>query len=579
MKVGLFSRLINNNLLYSIKTYNNVQASVDKYASVFGKSAGEYLSKQLKKTNVGNNIFCIKEKKVSSDFVNSLLYPIKGLPVDLLESVLLKFKKKTPNSQIVTKLLDSNIIKQRKKARSNMSKNSAVSNCLESMSLSKDEIFTIGQNRLNPEISNYSSEQERAVSRLASGLVPAVFFANDAYNQSMMINNNRAEAKLEKKKRFKQEVSRISIMAYSQYVILGALSKFVNKSALASLAVTTGIVAGTEMLSRLIARKPVTFVKSKHKQEEHPLVDIANDESTIKHSSKILKYTAGLFGAGISAYLLKSTKTGKNITPVITKMYNKLVKKDIYISKKEFNSIINKLNNNGFDKLAEKYQEIASKQKSSKIFLGQKNRKGIYTIVDSVIMTPIRTVYDITTLPLKLLKKGKTSAIKEENENLLQGISYIKSIQNRTDFKEKLNKKILSSFDNKTKTNYSNHNLAKYSKVATSSASSYFIVADSYNMVMQKENNKENAKKTSKKVLLQRGVNIGLGAYILTILNNMFKIKYNKSLYCVALVSGLFGLLNEGLSRLAVGMPITEKNREEQLVHKQKYSKFINKLT
>ena len=224
-------------------------------------------------------------------------------------------------------------------------------------------------------------------------------------------------------------------------------------------------------------------------------------------------------------------------------------------------------------------QELASKQKSSKIFLGQKNRKGTYTIVDSVIMTPIRTVYDITTLPLKLLKKGKTSAIKEENENLLQGISYIKSIQNRTDFKEKLNKKILSSFDNKTKTNYSNHNLAKYSKVATSSASSYFIVADSYNMVMQKENNKENAKKTSKKVLLQRGVNIGLGAYILTILNNMFKIKYNKSLYCVALVSGLFGLLNEGLSRLAVGMPITEKNREEQLVHKQKYSKFINKLT
>ena len=98
-------------------------------------------------------------------------------------------------------------------------------------------------------------------------------------------------------------------------------------------------------------------------------------------------------------------------------------------------------------------------------------------------------------------------------------------------------------------------------------------------MVMQKENNKENAKKTYKKVLLQRGVNIGLGAYILTILNNMFKIKYNKSLYCVALVSGLFGLLNEGLSRLAVGMPITEKNREEQLVHKQKYSKFINKLT
>ena len=178
-----------------------------------------------------------------------------------------------------------------------------------------------------------------------------------------------------------------------------------------------------------------------------------------------------------------------------------------------------------------------------------------------------------------MFSKNKTPIVKQSEENLLQGISYIKSIQNRPDFKEKLNKKILSSFDNKTKTNYSNHNLAKYSKIATTSASSYFIVADSYNMVMQKENNKENAKKVSKKVLLQRGVNIGMGAYILTILNNMFKVKYNKSLYCVAMVSGLFGLLNEGLSRLVVGIPVTEKTREEQLKFKQGYSKVMNKFT
>lgn len=580
LRVGLISRLINSRLLYSTKVYNNLQTSVDKYTAVFGTSAGEYLGKQLKKINANNAGVAIKEKNVSLDLINSIVYPVRGLPIDLAESLLKKIQKKKPNSQFVSKLLDSNVIKQRKKARSMISKNSAVGNCLESMSLSEDEIFKIGQNRLNPVISNYSSEKERAVSRLASGLVPAVFFANDAYNQSMMINNNKVEAKQEKKKRFKQEVSRIGIMAYAQYVVLGALSKFVNKNALTSLAVTTGIVAGTEMLSRVIAGKPVTFVKSKQqKDEEHPLIDIANDKTTIKHSAKGLRLVFGLFTTGAAALLLKSSKTGKKLTPLLSKMYNKLVKKDVYITKKEFNSVIQKLNDNGFENLAEKYQSIASEQKTKKVFLGTQNRKGVYTIVDSVIMTPIRALYDISTMPFKLFSKNKKQIADKGEENLLQGISYIKSIQNRPDFKEKLNKKILSSFDNKTKTNYSNHNLAKYSKVATSSASSYFIVADSYNMVMQKENNKDNAKKVSKKVLLQRGVNIGMGAYILTILNNMFRVKYNKSLYCVALVSGVFGLLNEGLSRLAVGIPVTEKNREEQLKFKQKYTAFINKLT
>ena len=285
LRVGLLSRLVNSRLLYSTKMYTNVQSSVDKYTSVFGRSAGEYLGKQLKKINPNNREISIKEKKVSLDLINSVLYPVKDFPIDLAESLLKKIQKKKPDSITVSKLLNSNIIKQRRKARSIISKNSAVGNCLESMSLSENEIFKIGQNRLNPEISNYSSEKERAVSRLASGLVPAVFFANDAYNQSMMINNNKKEAKLEKKKRFKQEVSRIGIMAYAQYVVLGALSKFVNKNALTSLAVTTGIVAGTEMLSRVIAGKPVTFVKSKHQNRFH--------SENVKNAPRLCQSEAG----------------------------------------------------------------------------------------------------------------------------------------------------------------------------------------------------------------------------------------------------------------------------------------------
>ena len=268
LRIRLLSNYIKNNILYSTKTYSNVSQSVQRYSNVFGKSAGDYLSKQLNTFNESKKV-TIKQNAISKDLFNAILYPVKGLPVDLLESFLLRAKKRFPKSKTINKLLSSNLIKKRQQERKILSKKVAIGGCLDSMSMSDNDIFKIGQNRLNPIISNYSSDKERAVSRLASGLVPAVFFANDAYNQSMMINNNKQEAKLEKKRRFKQEVSRIGIMSYAQFVVLGALSKYVNKNAFASLATTTGIVVGTEMASRLIAHKPVIFIKGKNETKKH----------------------------------------------------------------------------------------------------------------------------------------------------------------------------------------------------------------------------------------------------------------------------------------------------------------------
>lgn len=579
VKVGSITRFIRNRM-YSTKTYTNVDASIKKYASVFGKSAGEYLGDQIRIVSNDKNELILKNKKIAMDLANSILYPINGLPIDLLESVLLYAKKVNPKSRKINNLLNTNLIKNRQKARSLTSKNSAVINCLDSMSLTEDALFKLGQNRLNPVISNYSSDKERAVNRLASGMVPAVFFATDAYNQSMMINNKKDEAKSEYKKRFKQEVTRIGIMAYAQFVVLGALSKYVNKSALASIATSTTIVAGTEMLSRLFAGKHITFIKNRKKDEEHPIVDIANDDSSIKHTSKILKYTTGFFVAGGVMAGLQATKTGKTLSKSIAKKYDNLIHKDIYINKEEFNSLMQKLNKNGFDKMAQRYEQIASKNNSDKIYLGRENRKILAPILDSIIMTPIKMAYNIATMPFKVLFNNKNKVVVNNiNENELQGLNYIRTIKNKKNFKKQLNDKILQSFDNKTKTNYSNHNLAKYSKVTTSAASTYFIVADSYNMVIEKENNKENAKKVSKKVLSQRIANIGLGAYILTVLNNIFKMQYNKSLYGVAFVAGAFGLINESLSRLVTGIPITKKNKDEQVKFKQKYNKLLNKTT
>ena len=480
LRIRLLSSYIKNNILYSTKTYSNVSQSVEKYSNVFGKSAGNYLLKQINSIDNHKNIK-IKQNTISKDLLNSILYPIKGLPIDLLESFLLKVKKVFPNSKRVNSILNSKLIKQHQKARSNYSKKVAIANCLEGMSLSNNDIFKVGQNRLNPIISTYSSDKERALSRLTSGILPAIFYANDAYNQSMMINNNKAEAKQEKKRRFKQEVARIGIMSYAQFVVLGALSKFVNKTPLASLATTTGIVIGTEMLSRVMTNKPVTFIKTNNttnnkNKEEHPIVDMANDGSTIKHSTKISKIVTLGFALGGAVVALKSTKLAKNIIPKIKNKYNNIVKKDIYMTRTDFNSVVKKLNDNGFDKLADKYVEVVNKQKGDKIYLGKDNKKYVHTIVDTVLMSPVKAAYSIITAPFKIFSnKNKIVQNKNEDYEILKGLAYIKSIQNRKDFSDKLNKKLLSSFDNKTKTGYSNHNLAKYSKILTSGASSYFI--------------------------------------------------------------------------------------------------------
>ena len=575
-KVTLFTKIMNNKLLYSTKTYGNLSNGVDKYSSVFGKSAGDYLLKEANTLKNKNNIIKIKEKNMSLNLINSALYPIKDLPIELFESFLLKLKKIAPKSNKINSLLNSKIIKQHKLKTSSQANESAISNCLQKMTLSDNEIFELGQHRLNPMVSNYSSEKERAVNRLSSGIVPAIFFANDAYNQSIMVNDNKSEAKIEKKSRFKQEVARIGIMAYAQYVILGACSKFVNKSPLASIMITTGIVGATEILSRILAKKPVTFAQPKSKDnEDHPIVDIANDKSTTKHYSKLLKITSSILALGAIATVAKKSPLAKKIMPQIKQSYNNLITKNSHLSKKEFETIMNKLEDSGFENMAKNYRNIASKQNSNNIYIGRQNKKILHPIIDSIIMPPLKGIYNLATLPFRAITKEKIIS-KPETKTGLESLSYIKSIMNRKDFSKKLNKKILSSFDTKTKATYSNHNVASYSKITTSAVSTYFITADSYNMVTKNENNKEKAKNISKHVLLQRGVNIGLGAYIMTALTNTFKIKYNRSLYGVAMIAGAFGLLNEGISRALVGIPLTEKTKEEQIKLKKNHKSIFS---
>ena len=119
-------------------------------------------------------------------------------------------------------------------------------------------IFQRSMKPFDTKVGNYDTKHERALNRLVSGLPPAIFLANDAYNLSRMLDDNPKEAKKEKRTRFKQETSRILTSGYLTLITMGALSKLINNSKVGIMAMTGATVLVTEMYSRLRNGKYIT---------------------------------------------------------------------------------------------------------------------------------------------------------------------------------------------------------------------------------------------------------------------------------------------------------------------------------
>lgn len=131
------------------------------------------------------------------------------------------------------------------------------------------KIFQAELKQFDPKSGNYDTKHERALNRLVSGLPPAIFLANDAYNLSRMMDDDPKAADKEKKIRFKQEVSRILTSGYLTLITMGAFQKFINKSK-AGIVLTTGItVLVTEMYSRLSNGKHITRLTPEEARREN----------------------------------------------------------------------------------------------------------------------------------------------------------------------------------------------------------------------------------------------------------------------------------------------------------------------
>ncbi|MDE6138828.1 MAG: hypothetical protein K2F57_05095, partial [Candidatus Gastranaerophilales bacterium] len=281
----------------------------DKYVGRMGRDLLEDITVKHKDAaskliSVNGDNITLAKKTIPHLAWDGIIYPFKILPGDLLNG-LVELMGKVPgfknwSAKTLERPMFKNI-RQRSKLDSKISslqglityRDMKIHNAKEAFAkqagksvneLTEAEILKITQDvdtkmgssifqselkMFDPKSGNYDTKHERALNRLVSGLPPAVFLANDAYNLSRMMDDDPNAATKEQKVRFKQEVSRILTSGYLTLITMGAFQKFINRSK-AGIVLTTGItVLVTEMFSRLSNGKHITRLTPEQARKEN----------------------------------------------------------------------------------------------------------------------------------------------------------------------------------------------------------------------------------------------------------------------------------------------------------------------
>lgn len=534
----------------------------------------------------------------------------------------------------------------------------------------ESKIFQAELKQFDPKSGNYDTKHERALNRLVSGLPPAIFLANDAYNLSRMMDDDPKAADKEKKTRFKQEVSRILTSGYLTLITMGAFQKFINKSK-AGIVLTTGItVLVTEMYSRLsngkhITRltpeearkeneklnapeakiKPLTFksdennkqvsIANKQKEQQKPLLSF---DTIVKASAAVLGIGYGIKGLknltavknaalkyfenmkinnpekfeklGIKDLKLDSavkTFEDKVLYKPFTSLYKSLTSQKYTVDSKKFDEVVKVLRENGFEKLADKYEQVGKTalktvDGQSIIDLGSKDKK-IKPLVNFFI-APFKFMWNTVTLPywmideklMSVFRKGKASKPVQDIQALANSFEKIskqalKKDFNAEQFKDYVQVNLLKAFNVDSLSSVSNAELSNLAKTAASIATIWFLMTDNYNMVMLKSNgnDKQGADTKFKERFVQEGSRLFYQTLLIDLFNSTFRNQYNSSLLGMSWITLTNTTLGEMLTRSSVGTPLKTHSRDELIDietkqnnstgFKKKYYNFMQRLT
>lgn len=377
-------------------------------------------------------------------------------------------------------------------------------------------------------------------------------------------------------------------------------------------------IENVSKVSNNSAAKELTGVKNDSK-EKKSLITF----STIK------KWIGIVVGAGFALSILKNNsvinkrieigKTMDAISKFRKNIYKKLVKKEFELSKKDFDSVISKLEETGHKNLAQKYKEIVGDAASDDVIRlfnvddkGNKTKiladKKIKPFVD-IVIEPFKFLIATVKLPYKLVKnvvRLPLAPIEKkvyENTNaskLMKQIAHIseeifgkydpppkassqdffaiivdkivkkaKAVDDnkitKKEFEEFISSSVASSHNSTTQSNYSNTELGTITKLAQSAVTSSFLISDNYDMVMVKSNgeDKEGAKQKAQERLAQRVSAIFYQTLFMNWFNSVFRNQYHSSLLGMSSVVSVNQVATEVFTRKSVGMPLGAKSYDE----------------
>ncbi|MBE7712167.1 MAG: hypothetical protein E7Z87_00305 [Cyanobacteria bacterium SIG26] len=685
----------------------------DKYIGKMGRELFEditnkHADRTSKLIQVNGDEIIVNKKSIPHLALDGILYPFKILPLDMLNG-LVELMGKVPGMKkwsvnILEKPFFKNI-RQRSKIDSKLNSltglitykevklNSALENFAKQhgykniKEIPADEVAKISddiensleshvfQSKLkmfDPKSGNYDTKHERSLNRLVSGLPPAIFLANDAYNLSRMMDDDSKEAEKERKTRFKQETSRILTSGYLTLITMGAFQSFINKSKM-GIVITTGLtVLVTEMYSRLangkhITRltpeqareenrrnnakeseiKPLTFKaevnkapQAKGKEQQKPLLSF---DTIMKASATVLGTGYGLkFAKKIPAVQKAALKYFENmkannaekfeklgirdlsqanavkefqskvIFKPFTDFYKRLTSQKFEVETAKFDAVVNVLKENGFDKLAQKYDEVAKAAQKTVdgkaiIDLGKKDKK-TKPLVDFVI-APFKFMWNTVTLPYWMVdekivralskSKGKSNKLPSDISVLAKSFDRIarqaeklgKGKISQKDFQDYVQVNLLKGFNVESISSVSNAELSNLAKTAAAVATIWFLMTDNYNMVMLKSNgnDKNGAETKFKERFVQEGSRLFYQTLLIDLFNSTFRNQYNSSLLGMSLITVTNTTLGEMLTRSSVGTPLKPHTRDELIAletkqnnatgFKRKYYDFMQRLT
>jgi len=475
-----------NSIPYSKKSFLEF---ADKYTDFMGRDLFEDLeksplAKKLMKID-GDNITLYK-KTIPHLVWDGLIYPIKILPFDLLNGTVELIKKIKPLENFADNLLHTKFFKNIRQRSKIDSKYNALRGLFETQATLEGKMVkgkmletpvapaspekiaeTMQLQRLkmyDPKKGSYDTKHERALNRLVSGLPPAVFLANDAYNLSRMMDDDSHKADKESKTRFRQEVARITSDGYLKLVTLGALQKYINNSKAGIMLLTGSTVLVTEIFSRLTNGKHITrltpeqarAINAKNNAPEAKIKAIDEEKSTnsvafkgeknnqsdnktqqqqkpLLSFSTLWKASAAIIAAG---YALRGARKIKSIDDIfvnawkpVQNAYKKLTVNPNYtISEAKFNKIMTIMEENGFEEQVKYFKEIAAKNSMSIknkttgelekfISFGEKDKRS--KIAVDFFITPFQFAYNTVTLPFKYTDQ----VIKFSWKNIKKGLN------------------------------------------------------------------------------------------------------------------------------------------------------------